>query len=64
MACAEVERGQQSVWKARRGVMVATLNSERQLGQKLAHAITESLRLHTNKQVDHTEFVVNVLKLT
>ena len=61
--CGSGKRAAVSV-EGKKGVMVATLNSERQLGQKLAHAITDSLRLHTNKQVDHTEVVVKVLKLT
>ena len=50
--------------EGKKGVVVATLDGESQLGQKLARAITESLKLHTNKQVDHTEVVVNALKLT
>ena len=50
--------------EGKKGVVVATLDGESQLGQKLARAITESLSLHTNKQVDHTEVVVNALKLT
>ena len=48
--------------KGEKGVVVATLAGEGQMGQKLASTITESLGLHTNKQVDHTEVVVNALK--
>ena len=51
--------------EGRKGVVVATLPSEScdQMSQKLAYAITKSLGLHTNKQVDHTEVVVNALKI-
>jgi hypothetical protein len=48
--------------KDNKGVVVATLAGESQLEQELACAITKSLGLHTNKQVDHTEVVVNALK--
>ncbi|CAI7999920.1 hypothetical protein GBAR_LOCUS2811, partial [Geodia barretti] len=46
----------------KKGVVVVTLAGESQLDQELACAITKSLGLHTNKQVDHTEVVVNALK--
>ena len=43
--------------------MVATFaHDEGHVDQKLACAITESLGLHTNKQVNHLEVVVNALK--
>ena len=48
--------------EGKKGVVVVTLAGESQLRQKLACAITESLGLNTNKQVDHTEVVVNALK--
>ena len=48
--------------EGKKGVVVVTLGGESQLGQELACAITKSLGLHTNKQVDHTEVVVNALK--
>ena len=45
------------------GVVVATFaHDEGHVVQKLACAITESLGLHTNKQVNHLEVVVNALK--
>jgi hypothetical protein len=48
--------------EGKKGVVVATLAGKTQLGQKLARAITESLGLPTNEQVNHTEVVVNALK--
>ena len=45
--------------EGQKGVVIATLADE---SQKLARAITESLGLRTNKEVDHTEVVVNALK--
>ena len=45
--------------EGKKGVVVATLTGE---SQKLARAITESLGLPTNEQVNHTEVVVNALK--
>ena len=49
--------------EGRKGVVVATLaHDQGHVGQKLACAITESMGLHTNKQVDHLEVVVNALK--
>ena len=45
------------------GVVVATYaHDEGHVEQKLACAITETLGLHTNKQVSHLEVVVNALK--
>ena len=49
--------------EGRKGVVVAKFAyDDSHLGQRLAHAITESMGLHTNKQVDHLEVVVNSLK--
>ena len=49
--------------EGRNGVVVATYaHDEGHVEQKLACAITETLGLHTNKQVSHLEVVVNALK--
>ena len=48
--------------EGKKGVVVVTLAGETQLVQELARAVTKSLGLNTNKQVDHTEVVVNALK--
>ena len=48
--------------EGKKGVLVVTLADESQMGPNIASAITEALGLHTNKQVDHTEVVVNALK--
>ncbi|CAI7999916.1 hypothetical protein GBAR_LOCUS2811 [Geodia barretti] len=45
--------------KGQKRVVVVTLAGE---SQQLARAITESLGLNTNEQVNHTEVVVNALK--
>lgn len=49
--------------EGKNGVVVATYtHDEGHVKQELACAITETLGLHTNKQVSHLEVVVNALK--
>ena len=50
------------ILEGKKGVVVATLSGESELGHKLARAITESLGLPTNEQVNYTDVVVNALK--
>ena len=44
-------------------VIVVTIGGEDSFDQRLARAITESLELHTNADVSHTEVVKNALRM-